>query len=920
MAYRKFCKYSLASAVSLVAIATVPASAWGQETTQFNIESQLLSKALLDFNEQTGITVAASRDLTEGKRSSVVRGEMKPEEALRLMLADTGLTYRQDSSGAVIVQRVAEEGSAAVAQGESNAPAQGTEAAEPDTENAAEEDEAEARLGEVIVTARKKGESDLDVPIAIQAMPSAELEARGVQSLTDLAAVTPSLLISESFGSLGGTMNLRGVGASSLNAATDQAVALNLDGVTVANGTAARFAQFDMARVEVLQGPQALYFGKNTTAGIVSVVSADPTDELYTMLRAGYEFEADEILTEAVISGPITDSLSGRVALYRSEQEGYFDNPLASTNVQPPADLVALYGPLDPPRYSRGPNTTDLGIRGTLLYEPTDRFSLRLKGTYFDQEGSASNANTQLYFCPAGVPAPGIPGNIPGVGECDVDETLAPLGQNPTAEVGGDPTYRDGQPYQEIYQYLLSADAEYRLTDNLTLNSTTGYYKVDMLDAANATWSPYPALGSVNQVKRDDFTQELRLTSDFNSPINWMIGAYYQTGDFSSDGLITILQDVAPNSIYYIDSRTWGGFGEVTFEFGDFVLAAGGRYTDEKKDLDLYSKALGGFATDLPVTTVHSKNFSPEVSLTWNVADRTNLFVSYRKGTKSGGFNADTLNLPPYADDDISYDDETVEGFEGGVKSVLLNGALRADLTGYTYEYRDLQVGVLDPVAVTQLTRNAATADVRGIQFNANYQPPSIEGFRLSGALNYSNARFSDYIGTCYAGQSIAAGCNLDIFGNPVEPGEVAVNQDFDGKPLVKAPDWTGSLSATYDFPVTSNGTYLGLNVAANYSSKYHTVDTQPVNSLQDAYTTFDAQVRLFNDRGGWELALIGKNLTDELRIQQGVEVPFSPGPGVNAGTGTNGPTVPADLAGFTNAPFQLMVRLTIRPHEFFNQ
>ncbi|WP_183029933.1 TonB-dependent receptor domain-containing protein [Altericroceibacterium spongiae] len=887
---------------------------------EFSIPASRLSEALKQFAIQSGEQILVPSELGRNVKSAGVVGQFSQEEALKRVLAGTGYKAVRSGSGVISFQKAAPAPSPAPQYRTASQP-MARNAAPQDRTTLVEKDTDQIGANEIIVTARKRGESDLEVPIAIQAFDSAQLARRGVQSLSDIAAVTPSLVVSESFGSLGGTMNLRGVGASSVNAATDQAVALNIDGVTIATGAAARFAQFDLQRVEVLQGPQSLYFGKNTTAGIISVISADPTDEPYAMLRGGYTFQSRGLLTEAVLSGPVTDNLAARLAFFRSDQKGYFRNPLASTTVTPPQSLIDLYGPLLAPRYSRGPDALNTGLRGTVKFEPTDDLSIRLKATYFNQKGSPSNNNTQLYFCPAGVPAPGNPGNVPGIGECEVDHVLGPTGQNPTAETAGDLRFYDGQPYTDSTQYLLSADAEYVLSDSLTLNSVTGYYDMDMLDSTNSSFSPYPAIGGLNEVKRDDFTQELRLTSDFDSPLNGMIGAYYQTGDFFISVPVTLLQDPVPISEYYIDSRTWAVFGELTYDlFEDAVqISAGGRYTDEKKDLKLFSRVLDDFADDLPADTVRTKNFSPEVTLTWRPDQRTNVFLTYKKGTKSGGFNSDTLNLPPFDEDDISYSDEKVEGIEGGVKSVLFGGALRVNLTGYAYKYDDLQVGVLDPVAVTQLTRNAASAKVRGIQFDANYQPTSIPGFKLSGAVNYSHARFDDYIGQCYTGQTIDAGCNLDINGDPVAPGAVAVNQSFSGHPLVKAPDWTGSLSADYEFPVTQD-TSIGLSVAASYSSEYHTVDTQPVNSLQPEYVNLDAQIRLFKDDNGWELALIGKNLTDVLRVQQGVEVPFTPGPDVVAGTGTAGPGIPADLVGFTNPPFQLMVRLTIEPYSLFGR
>jgi iron complex outermembrane receptor protein len=476
-----------------------------------------------------------------------------------------------------------------------------------------------ATLNEIIVTARKREERDLDVPIAMTALGSAQLARYGVQDLEDLAALTPNLNISVNFGALGGGITLRGVGASALNAATDQAVVLNFDGVSLANGSAVRFSQFDVDRMEVLQGPQSLYFGKNTTAGVISIISADPTGEPYAMARVGYEFQSEDLLTETVLSGPLVgDVLTGRIAFYRSDMQGYFYNPLAHYSGTPPAALMAMYGPLLSPEFPRSPNSDDTGGRVTLKFAPNDNLTVRLKGTYTEQVGSASNQSAHLFGCPSGVPAPGSPTNIPGVGDCNVDRNSIPLGQNPNSQEGGSALFGNGQPYSDQWQYLLVGDVDAKIANGLTLSSVTGFYNLQLLDAENSTSSPYPGIGGANDVEQSDLTQEVRVTSDFDAPLNGLLGAYYDRGHFYSNTAVTILQIEQPQAIYRIPSRTYAGFGQLTYDLigKELQLSAGGRYTSERKDLSLYSRALNAYVTDLAVNSITSNNFTPEVVLT----------------------------------------------------------------------------------------------------------------------------------------------------------------------------------------------------------------------------------------------------------------------------------------------------------------
>ena len=878
------------------------------EIRPFNIPESTLSAGLVTFANQAGVQLVVNAAEISGLRAHQVKGILSRDEALRRLIDGAPVTVRWTDLNTVAIRatRLMRTSLDVQAHSKESRP------------SAAVENSSSIGLNEILVTARKKGESDIAVPIAIKALGAVQIDRHGIQNLSDVAAITPSLNISTNFGSLGGALTLRGVGASAFNSATDQAVALNLDGVTVSSGAAVRFAQFDIERIEILQGPQSLYFGKNTSAGIISIISADPLDRPYAMLRTGYAFQAHGLLTEAVLSVPLADGLSTRVAFYRNDMKGYFRNPFASSTVVPSATQAALFGPLPPAKFARAPNSLDTGIRGTLKFEPSDIFSVRLKGSYVTQKGTASNAVSQLYYCPAGLPSPGNPGNVPGIGECRLDRRAVPLGQNATAAQGGDRLFQDGQPYQDNWQYLLVGNIDYNVTDGLTANSVTGYYNQQIKDSANATFSPYPGIGTANIVKRDDFTQEIRLSTNLDSPLNAMFGVYYQSGSFFNSIPLTILKAIVPRSDYYIDSRTYSAFGQLTYDLHNraIEISVGGRYTDEKKDVRLYSHALNAFATDLGVNSVRSKRFTPEATVSWRPHQRFDVFVTYRRGTKSGGFSADPLNLPPFAGENISFADERVEGFEGGAKGVLFDGALRLDLTGYTYVYKDLQVGVFDPVTANQATRNAASAKIRGIQFATNYEPKQIRGFSLAAALNYSHARFGRYLATCYTGQPIAEGCNLDPSGNVVATG--GTNQNLAGRSPIKAPDWTGRLSASYEFRVPASDAKLGLSAGAVYTGSFHTVGTQPPGSLQRRAVNLDAQVRLFNDDHGWELALVGKNLTNVLRIQQGVETPFTPGPAVASGTGTPGPGVKSDLVGFTNAPFELLLRLTIKPWDLF--
>src|SRR5579862_2122787 len=190
------------------------------------------------------------------------------------------------------------------------------------------------QLEEVIVTARKRAESLHDVPVTETAIAPQTLENLQITDITDLPDLVPGLVTGHSLLSIGTMVSIRGVGTSSNDPGIDQSVSLNLDGLSLQQGLAFNAGTFDLGQIEVLKGPQELFFGKGSPAGVISLRSADPTDQKELIATAGYEFEAINPRAEFIISGPVTDTLKLRLATMYSASEGYFHNnavPLVST-------------------------------------------------------------------------------------------------------------------------------------------------------------------------------------------------------------------------------------------------------------------------------------------------------------------------------------------------------------------------------------------------------------------------------------------------------------------------------------------------------------------------------------------------------------------------------------------------------------
>lgn len=179
---------------------------------------------------------------------------------------------------------------------------------------------------EIIVMARKREESILKVPVIVTAISNEQIDNVAITNVTELPKLAPGLLIAGNLLSIGPQVTLRGVGTSSFDPGVDQSISLNIDGLSLGQGLAFGSAMFDVGQVEVLRGPQALFFGKSSPGGVISLRTADPTDEYEIMARAGYEFYARETRGELVVSGPVTDTLKARVATMYSAADGWFKN------------------------------------------------------------------------------------------------------------------------------------------------------------------------------------------------------------------------------------------------------------------------------------------------------------------------------------------------------------------------------------------------------------------------------------------------------------------------------------------------------------------------------------------------------------------------------------------------------------------
>ncbi len=736
-----------------------------------------------------------------------------------------------------------------------------------------------SQIEEITVTARKREESFLDVPVVSSTFDGTQLDTFQTTSFYNLATRVPGLVIGDNVGSVGGNATIRGVGTQSFNPSTDGAVSINVDGMQFSHGGVLRTAFFDVERIEVLKGPQSLFFGKNSPGGIIALRTADPGEETELIGRLGYEFEAKEILAQAIASGALSDTLKARLALTFSDEDGYFKNP-----AQPAPGLGGVG-----PKYDNFPNAEKWFGRLTVLFEPSEEFSARLKVNYEDRSVRGDGGTAQIVGCDY----PFDP-----IENCRLDDeaTIADL----------DPLFfpgmpKNGVPYQDTQFFYSTLELTLDINDHLTLTSLTGYSDDEHEFNINGTFQPGTAdqtspilgfpgsvlVGAPNGHDQTYFTQELRLATSLDGPLNGMLGLFYEDGeqDFLHASTVPFFA-IFNNNDQVVDIESWSVFGHLLFDISETVeLGAGVRYLKEERNLTTVDNGINfGFPgpgpVSLPVDNIDADKVLPEVTLNWRLRDNITLFGAYRTGWKSGSFNVDQPSP-----DDRSFGPENAKGGEVGLKAMMLDNSLRLNVAAYRYEYKDMQVSrfVSRPGGAGTLLKvvNAAQATVSGAELDLTYAPPGAEGLTLYGAMNYNVGEFDDFPdAACYGGQTIDQGCNRNFNpgANELAPGFAIggfTAQDLSDQDLPRSPKLTASVGFDFDRPI--NGSRLMAGLSANASFTDDTIMDVSYNprAFLDSYWKTSVSLRLYPTDRNWELAIIGNNLGDKVTATTCAPGPF---------------------------------------------
>jgi outer membrane receptor protein involved in Fe transport len=750
---------------------------------------------------------------------------------------------------------------------------------------------ASTNVGEIVVTARKREERLVDVPVAISALNKESLDRYATTDMANLTQNVPNLVIIHLQAGAGGLVAIRGMGSSAASGdvGVSPEVSYNLDGVGVTRGRVSQLGLLDPAQVEVLKGPQALYFGKNSPGGVVSVVSPDPGHVFTGYAKAGYETTRHTTSFNGAVTLPINEMLSVRVALNAEKQRGYLRN-----NAVPQADPLqpAILDPGAAHQYQDGADQ-QIG-RISVKFTPTERFTAVAKYMMGQFKGNSELGDIAL-SCGLGVTQAYTSFfsfktfsqvTIPDANNknCNNDFRAAEPSLNPVLAAKY-PLSNGGVPFTKNTTHLFSAVLSYDF-DKALITSTTGVYdlKNRNFDANSFTSTPFYFGGAFSSF--DQISEELRVSTKFDGPVNFMFGGYYESAknDYvASNYFFAANPDPRNGNIssetlfHHATDKTTSFFGSLDWKIMDaLTLTAGARYTDEKKTTILqntYVNAniafLSFFTPEGKVFTVPNKstNVSPEVTLSWHPQPNFNLYAAFKTGYKSGGTTEPSI-LSNAITAGLSFRPEKSIGGEVGFKAEMMDGRLSINSDVYRYTFKDLQVGAfisVPPAPPVFLTANAAEAITQGAEVEAAFQVDP--DFKLRAHLSYNDAHYSSYKNApCSSDQTAPGplpGCTAT---NPALPVSATnpLRNDLSGAPLSRAPEWTGGVGITYSHDLFATWR-VTFNADANYSDSYVTGTSPSAITTQKAFTILNAGIKVHSPDNGLSVSLIGQNLTDEL-------------------------------------------------------
>jgi iron complex outermembrane receptor protein len=663
-----------------------------------------------------------------------------------------------------------------------------------------------AQSADVITVTAQRREADLQtVPAAVTAIQPEVLESRKIENVLDLQYQAPNLSLAVNTGTASGArIFLRGVGEDESRVSADPAVGVYVDGVYVGRQVGALFDLVDLERVEVLRGPQGTLYGRNSNGGAVKLVSRQPEDENSADLQTTLG-NYGRLDFRGIGNLAFSDTTALRVsALYRN-RDGFHE-------LTPNGDFAG--------------GTLDVGDVETVAW----RASLRHE---FNAEWDAVFTLDQTLDDSEPVPDSADPRN-----DADGDLfTIEPLPGTTCSVL----TPGNFQPIGCFLGYSSEVDsfgAALTVTGDVgdfTFQSLTGYRTMED-ELASRIGFPY-----FQSTDQDQFSQEFTLTSDFDGPTNFVAGLFFYSEDVQLDTTFVFDFELG------VDTSAWALFGQVTHDFTEtLTLTAGARYTDETKDIDAANASFGGpFARS---ESANFENITYNISLQNQFTDTVMGYASFATGFKSGGWSPDCFSTAACFQ---PVEEEEVETFELGLRSILAEGALRFNATYFFNNYEGLQIGATVPgLGFTRF--NVDETEIQGLEIEADWAASdNLDVFAVLGWLDgeYTSVNIDQAGGLTNSG----AAC----------PGGVVTIECALGLELKNAPSYKGTIGFVYTTDFAQGELTLNGDVSFEDES-WSLVANGPPHALTNPDPLLNGRIAYAPDNARWRVALWGRNLTDE--------------------------------------------------------
>jgi iron complex outermembrane receptor protein len=699
-------------------------------------------------------------------------------------------------------------------------------------------------LEEVIVTATKRASNLQDVAVAVTALGAEVLQDAQINTAAELTFLVPSLNMQRGGDPRSSSFAIRGIGTQSFSSAVEPSVSTMLDGVVMGRSGQSFMQLLDVQRVEVLRGPQGTLFGKNSTGGVVHIITRDPSEEQTGELMAT-AITDDEYRGGLTLSGPITDDLGYRLSAVGSTIDDFTDNYY---------DGDKLNG------------SDEWGVRGKLRWLPVEAVELKWASDYSDLSSNGS--------------APPIRSLEPfGGNEAQVQAILDNIAPVEPGKDNEDVNINK-LPFSNSDSWGHSLEANWNIGE-FVLTSISAYREFSVDGFGDLDSQPTDAFGidQFGKTDQDQFTQELRLLSPGDGKLTYVAGLFYfdQTVKRNFRRNFIIVEDAPGEAIadFKVDTKNWAAFGEATWHINDvWRLIFGARYTEDELDFT-YGSTLSGPQVGLPPPVAQTpgdtdeNDLSPKVVVQWDYSDEGMTYLSYAEGYKGPAFDVafgtDPVNLP-------RVEPETSKSWELGLKTTLFDGRLRLNTAVFYSVYDDFQSqsffdpdGVPPPCADDDpgcnigddpggfILINAGEVSTQGVELD--FLAQVTENLRLTGGVAYVDASIDDYpAGQCSGGQ---------VFRQ--ENGCISTNslQDLSGGDLPFSPDWKGNLAASYTLILDGpfNLVFKGM-VRAQDEIQYSL--SQDVNTIEDGYAIYDASVVFQDHSDRWTATVFVKNIADK--------------------------------------------------------